>query len=59
MKQFTYILYLTTTKKSFLICSQSQHRLYEYTLMKMLHIVAKLLTDIVPTFRIPRINHEV
>lgn len=32
-------------------------RLYEYTFIKMLQIVANLLTDIVPTFGIPRINH--
>lgn len=59
MKQFTYILYLTTTKKSFLIRSQSQHKLYEYTFIKMLQTVANILTDIVPTFGIPRINHIV
>lgn len=59
MKQFTYILYLTTTKKPFLICSQSQHRLYEYTFIKMLQAVANLLTDIVPTSGIPRINQVI
>lgn len=49
IKQIAYILYLTTIKNSLLLLTVLQHKLQGHTFIKRLHIVANLLTDIVPT----------